>query len=223
MKKIIIIAVFVLLTLSACSGTLDVVGQQASVSFDEVLNIIPARLRENETNNGWSLNSPDGAIWFIWSGDSDKSPRRDVMFEMHPGAFYNAGLDDSKLPDNYLIDDAGMLTIGAKLGDKKLAPEGEATPLAAFEQIVKNYRSAIGYHTEMDHFNVDLGGGNMFEWAKDMNTNDKDVVFALNPEPFIAAGVDPENVEGWSYAPVTVTIDGRPTQIWKFLKAYDLK
>ncbi len=39
-----------------------------------------------------------------------------------------------------------------------------------------------------------LGNGNMFEWAKDMQKNDKDIVFVLNPQPFIDAGVDPAKV-----------------------------
>ena len=63
----------------------------------------------------------------------------------------------------------------------------------------------------MDHFGVKLGGGNMFEWAKDLEINvttkqaqDKDIVFVLSPEPLIAAGVDPQKVEGWLYSPVPV-------------------
>ena len=81
----------------------------------------------------------------------------------------------------------------------------------------------------MDHYGVILGDGNMFEWAKDMLTNgygnsvqDKDIVFVLNAEPLIAAGVDPNNVEGWVYAQVLVDTNGRTEQAWKFLKPFDL-
>ncbi|MDR1101588.1 MAG: hypothetical protein LBL34_04470 [Clostridiales bacterium] len=91
-------------------------------------------------------------------------------------------------------------------------------------------RENIGYHTAMDHYNIDLGDGNLFEWAKDVQTNgttgenqDKDVVFVLNPEPFIAAGVDPNNVDGWAYAQVSVDINGTPTDIWKFLRPFDIR
>jgi hypothetical protein len=62
----------------------------------------------------------------------------------------------------------------------------------------------------------------MFEWASDMSTNDKDIVFVLNPEPLIAAGVDPNAVEGWTYSAVSVDVDGKPTEVYKFLKAFDL-
>jgi len=37
--------------------------------------------------------------------------------------------------------------------------------------------------------------------------NDKDIVFVLNPEPLIAAGVDPKAVDGWVFARVPVEID----------------
>jgi hypothetical protein len=69
---------------------------------------------------------------------------------------------------------------------------------------------------------VDLGDGNLFEWAKDMRTNDKDMVFVLNPDPFIAAGVDPNRVEGWVFAEVTVDdADGKPIQVYKILKPFN--
>jgi hypothetical protein len=48
-------------------------------------------------------------------------------------------------------------------------------------------------------------------------------VFVLNPEPLIAAGVDPQKVEGWAFAKVEVHMDGKPTEVDKFLKPFDLK
>ena len=55
------------------------------------------------------------------------------------------------------------------------------------------------YHAALDHYNVNVGGGNLFEWAKDMGKNDKDIVFVLDG-PFIAASVDPGAVAGWVFA-----------------------
>jgi F420-0:gamma-glutamyl ligase len=63
----------------------------------------------------------------------------------------------------------------------------------------------------------------MFEWAKDMTTNDKDIVFVLNPEVFINAGVDASNVEGWVFAKVeTMDESGKKIEVDKFLKPFDL-
>ncbi|MDR0876139.1 MAG: hypothetical protein LBN12_08025, partial [Clostridiales Family XIII bacterium] len=105
----------------------------------------------------------------------------------------------------------------------------EADPLKQFESNAKGLRDSIGYHTALDHYNVMLGDGNMFEWAKDFSVNgqtkenqDKDIVFVLNPEPLIAAGVDPEKVDGWAYAQVSVEIDGKAADVYKFLKPFDL-
>jgi hypothetical protein len=76
----------------------------------------------------------------------------------------------------------------------------------------------------MDHYGISLGNGNMFEWAKDMTTNDKDIVFVLNPDPFITAGLDPNRVEGWVYAKVTVDDEnGKPIQVDRLLKPFNLR
>jgi hypothetical protein len=124
---------------------------------------------------------------------------------------------------------AKMLMVGTKLGGNDKV-SGTPTALSAYKLIVSKYRDSINYHTSLDHYGVKLGGGNMLEWAKDMETNgydnsaqDKDIVFVLNPEPLIAAGVDPEKVEGWAYAQVTVDENGKTEQVWKFLKPFNLK
>jgi hypothetical protein len=89
--------------------------------------------------------------------------------------------------------------------------------------MVKLKRTAIGYHMAMDHYGVNLGDGNMFEWAKDMTVNDKDMVFVLNPLPFINAGVDPAGIAGWVLNKVTVDDEnGRPIQVDKLLKPFNL-
>lgn len=229
-KKILVLSLLAVMifTLAACSQT-DVVGKQSAVSFGEVLKAIPDNVNADETNVGWSLAAPDDTVRFIWSEDYSKSPLNDVMLEMNAKPFVDAGLDSGKLPDTYAVYN-DMLMVGVKLGNDKLSYNGNPTPLAAYEQIVSRYRSLVNYHTNLDHFGVKLGDGNMFEWAKDMNENgttkenqDKDIVFVLNPEPLIAAGVDPEKVEGWVYAQVPVDEKGKTIQVWKFLKPFDIK
>ena len=218
-------------SLTACSGLkgLDVVGQQSVASFDEVLKAIPDQVKADERNVGWSLEAPDGSVRFIWSQDYSETPLHDVMLELDAKPFVEAGLDTSKLPGNYAAYE-GMLMVGRKLGSDKLSYTGDVTPLAAYEQIVNNYRDAINYHTSLDHYGVKLGDGNLFEWARDMNTNgynnenqDKDIVFVLNAEPLIAAGADPEKVEGWVYNQVPIEENGGKAQAWKFLKSFNLQ
>ena len=210
-----------MLALVGCKQ-LDVVGSQSVTSFEAVLKAIPDKVEADEMNAGWSLSAPDDAVRFIWSEDYSKSPLHDVMLEFDAKPFLDAGLDTGKLPENiqYYED---KLMVGTKLGNDALKYSGEVTPLAAYEQIVNLYRDSIGYHTALDHYGVKLTNGNMFEWAKDMRKNDKDIVFVLNPEPFVAAGVDPNAVEGWAFAKVPMEEDGKAIEVDKLLKPFDLQ
>jgi hypothetical protein len=226
--------------LAACTGglkSLDVVGKQSVTSLKAVLETIPDKVAADEMNAGWELMAPDDSVRFVWSEDYSRSPLHDVMLEMDAEPFLSAGLDPAKLPGNYVFyeDDAlggmggKMLMVGKKLGDDEKV-SSTATALSAYALIVDKYRDAINYHTSLDHFGVKLGDGNMFEWAKDMETNgyddsvqDKDIVFVLNPQPLIDAGVDPENVQGWIYTQVPIEENGKTEQVWKFLKPFDLE
>jgi len=171
----------------------------------------------DDANGGWSLSAPDQTASFVWSADWSQTPFRDVMLEFDAVPFVQAGLDPDLLPEQFSYS-RGMLMVGTKLGENALEYDGDPTPLASFEQIVNLRRDSIGYHAELDHYGVDLGNGNLFEWAKDMRANDLDIVFVLNPEPFIEAGVDPQAVEGWLYAPVEMM----GQSVYKFLKPFDL-
>ncbi len=213
-----------MLLLSGCTiaKDLDVVGKESVTSFGAFLTAAADKVTPDEMNGGWSLAAPDGSARFIWSKDFSRSPMHDVMLELDAQPFLDAGLDAAKLPDSFAFYD-NKLMVGTKLGKDALSYQGEATPLSSYEHIVAKYRDAVGYHAALDYYNVNLGGGNLFEWAKDMAKNDKDIVFVLNPEPFIAAGVDPAKVTGWVFAKVAVDIDGKPTEVDKLLKPFNLK
>jgi hypothetical protein len=222
-KTVLLFAVVLVLSAAALScGKLDVVGTDSVKSFEKVLKQIPQRVSADETNGGWSLAAPDNSARFIWSRNYAESPLRDVMIEFDAAPFVAAGLDPQRLPENFAFYN-GKIIAGTKLGREQLKYSGEVTPLASYEQIVKLKRTAVGYHMALDHYGVNLGGGNLFEWAKDMSANDKDMVFVLDPAPFIAAGADPARVEGWTFDKVTVDDEnGKPVEVDKILKPFDL-
>jgi len=225
MKKIIkLTALFALFAITAFScSKLDVVGNDSVRAFNEILQNAPQLTSEDTANGGWSISAPDNSVRFIWSKDFAASPVYDVMLEINSEPFVSAGLDPSRLPGNFIFKD-GILTVGTKLGNENLIYNGEASPLASYEQIVKSKRGSISYHMQMDHYGINLGNGNMFEWAKNLTANDKDIVFVLNPAPFIAAGADPAKIEGWTFAKVTVDDEnGKPAQVDKILKPFDLR
>lgn len=209
-----------LFVLSSCAQ-LDVVGKDAVNSFEKLMAASSALVSEDEMNGGWSLAAPDKSARFIWSRDYSGSPVHDVMIELDAQPFVNAGLDVSWLPEGMAYGD--MLMVGTKLGDKAITYDGEATPFASFQKIVELSRESVKYHADLDHYGVDLSGGNAFEWAKDMSTNDKDIVFVLDPKVFLDAGVDPAKVEGWAFARVkTMDANSKPIEVDKFLKPFNL-
>jgi hypothetical protein len=191
-------------------ASLDVVGKDAVRAFGDVLAVIPAQGEKGS----WSITAPDDSSNFTWHNQGIA-----VSFDLQP--FIAAGLDLSKIDLTKISNASGGRISLAPPGFNMLNEDVKDTAIEQFEKDAQTY--AIGYHTALDHFNIDLGNGNMFEWAKDMATNDKDIVFVLNPEPFIEAGVDPDAVEGWSYSAVSVDVNGKATEVFKLLKAFDLK
>lgn len=221
-KKVIMTALSItaILSFSACNK-LDVVGNTSIESFGKVLDIDTDKVSEDTAFGGWSLTSPDGTSRFLWSKDYSKTQTYDVELVTEAQPFLDAGLDPNKLPAGMLVGD--KIVVGRDLGSDSLTYEGDATPLKSYEQIVKLYRDSIKYHAALDHYGVDLGDGNVFEWAKDMSKNDKDIVYALNPQVFIDAGVDPQKVEGWVFAKVpTMDVNGKKIEVDKFLKPFSL-
>lgn len=223
MKRRIIVAVLSLaavFTLSACQAT-DVVGKVASTSFEAVLKEIPDQIKSDDVNNGWALTSPTGER-FVWSKDFSSEGKSDAMLEFDAKPFIDAGLDINKFPKEMVAGD--KIVYKAEFSQDKFTYKGDPTPLDSFKQIVKTNRDVIGYHEKLDHYGVALGNGNMFEWAKDMSTNDKDIVFVLNPQPFIDAGVKTDKVAGWVFAKIEVKDkSGKPEQVDKFLKPFELR
>lgn len=222
MKKPLLIALslgLALLSLTACAQ-IDIVGKVAVTSFEQVLQV--AHVSADEMYGGWSLEAPDQSARFIFSRDFKSSAPHDVMLEVSAKPFVAAGLDPAKLPAGIYID--GQIMVGQDLGGEAFPDAAKATALDSFKELVLLKREAIGYHEKLDHYGVDLGNGNKFEWAKDMKKNDKDIVFVLDPKMLVEAGVNPAKVEGWVFAPVEMKdSSGKPIAVDKFLKPFNLQ
>lgn len=206
-------------SLTACNK-LDIIRDRSVTSFDTVINTMKDNVSADNTFGGWSLTAPDKTTRLLWSSDYSKSGI-DLMIETDAQPFIDAGLAVDKLPEGMYTGD--KIVVGVNLGDEALTYDKDVTPLTSYEMIVEHYRDNLKYHGTLDHFGIDLSGGNMFEWAKDMSKNDKDMVFALNPQPFLDAGVDVNNIKGWVFAKVT-TMDahGKKIQVDRLLKPFDL-
>lgn len=223
MNKKIILMVTVLVILLIFSGCtkLDVVGRIAVSSFEEVVNTIPEPVTFDKENESWALLAPDKSVRFLWSRDFSANIAYDVQLEIEAKPFLEAGLDLSKLPEGMIQKD--KIIVGRNLGKDSFVYEGEVSPVVTFKKMVNQYPNVIGYHSAMDHFGVNLGSGNLFEWAKDMRKNDKDIVFVLDPEVFINAGTKVEQIEGWVYTIVeTMDKNGKMVEVPKLVKPFDL-
>jgi hypothetical protein len=216
-------ALFVLLAITVFScSKLDVVGNYSVRAFNDLLQNAPQLVSEDKANGGWYITAPDNSARFIWSRNISQCPPYNVMIELNSAPFIAAGLNPDLLPENFTVYEDTIVT-GISFEPYQLQNISDTTPLSMYEQIVKLKRNSIGYHGEMDHYGISLGDGNMFEWAKNLTTNDKDIVFVLNPDPFIAAGVNPALIDGWAFAKVTVDdANGKPVQVDKILKPFNL-
>jgi hypothetical protein len=221
-------------SLVGCAGT-DVVGKVAKTSFKAVIDASKDRVSHSDKDGAWALASAAGdQVLFATdfsannaSGSGADMDKPDVEFSFEAAPFLAAGLDPAKLvaPEGikYELED-GMLMLHFELGSDKFAADAEKSLEATFSEIVRTQRQKIGYHEKLDHYGIKLGGGNMFEWAKDMSKNDKDIVWVLNPAPFIAAGLDPAKVSGWLFAKVeSKDPKGKTVFEDKLLKPFNLE
>jgi len=187
------------------------------MASSDAVQIEPAVVGDAEY---WRLQASDAAVFVLGkSAGTDL----DIALELDATPFIDAGLNPSLLSEErYSFDPAtSRLSVISNLGETELDGTPGDSVEKTFEQWVKGYRKSIGYHEPMDHFGISLGDGNMLEWAKTLETNDKDLVFVLNPEPLIQAGVDPAKLESWVFGEVEVMDDaGKAAMVEKFLLVY---
>lgn len=212
-----------LLFLAGCAAT-DVVGKAAVESFTTIVAASATRI--SFADGTWTLASPAGDEVRL-SVDYTRTEPGDVEVAFDLAPFVAAGLDVGKLPASpdvvYAARD-GRLLIRFDLGSEALSMDAAKSMEAALAELVKAKRDRIGYHAALDHYGIKLGGGHMFEWANDVSKNKVDIVWVLNPEPFLAAGLDPARVEGWAFAKVEMMNEaGKKVEVDRLLKPFDLE
>lgn len=202
----------------------DVVAVYALQSYDALLHAPGVLVARNDVAAAWVLTSP-GVETFTFGGDTPAGSNELVVsFDARP--FLAAGLNPSLLPAGAQIQGDGAsarIVMRYDKGAGSFSADAESEPVRALQDLVHNHRMMLGYHSALGHFGLMLGGGNMIEWAKDQQTNDKDLVFVLNPQTFADAGVDVVNVQGWVLADVPMMdAQGRTSTARKLLRFYNL-
>lgn len=206
---------------TACANS-DIVGNKSVDSFQNVLKVMSKQVAADKESNSWALTSPEGTERFLWSQDFSSDNSYNLMLEIDAKPFIDAGLDTNKLPSDMVEGD--KIRITDHLGNEKINYNENTTPLNSYKKIVELKRERIKYHADLDHFGIMIGDGNMFEWAKDIDKNDKDIVFVLDPKQFVDAGVAPSKVNGWLFTKVEIMQEnGRKVEVDKLLKPFNLK
>lgn len=199
---------------ASCART-DVVARFASSSFAEAAKASGARY--DAAAAAWVFESAAGDRFLLSAAPA---------FSLDAAPFLAAGLVPEKLAAadgvSYAIED-GRLVLRFELGVSALPASARESAAETFAAILKARRDLVGYHAQLDHYGIALGGGNMFEWAKDLSKNDKDLVWVLEPGPLAAAGADPDKIGGWLHGTVEMMEGARKFQVKKLLRPFDLK
>jgi len=215
MKKFsILIVLFAALFLAACSAT-DVVGKQNKESFKKLYEKNASEIKFDSNKQRFVFTSPSNEN-FEWSVNF-KDNKNDIVFEVDANPFINAGLDINKLPD-YIKYEADKLIFSFDISDNEIKAD-QNDGIATFNSIIDKHRDLIGYHEELEHFGLALKEGYKVEWAKDVDTNDKDLVFILSPAALRELGIDVNKVEGWTFT----KMKENDKEVELLLKPFDLK
>ena len=183
-----IIVIVLAFTLSE-NPKLDVVANHAVESFKTFGEIIKINGYDERLYN---VYSPDGTEVFSY-GES-------VQLTIDAGWFTAAGFDPDKFNGEAILEDSRLTFIS----DYVKGVANGSNIFDTFENILRSNRHALEYHTDHVLFELHLGGGNAFRWAKDWRTNTRGMTFVLNPQPFVEAGLELENLQGWALTNVNI-------------------
>ena len=200
MKKIIICfsaaAAYAVIVISSAimistDPKLDVVANYAVKSFED----LGGRIGLSDCDKPlYNVYSPGGTEVFSY-GES-------VRLTADVGWFIAAGFDPDKFGGDAAVEDSHFTFISSHVRGVDVADDHNI--FGTFENVLRSNRNALEYHTDHDLFELHLGDGNTFRWAKDWRTNTRGMTFVLNPESLIEAGLDTENLEGWTYANINM-------------------
>ena len=210
-KKVICIAaaayaaivIFAAILLSA-NPSLDVVANYALKSFETLGEAVEISAYSGNT---YAVYSPSRAEQFQYG--------EIVQLTFDAAPFLAAGFDPASVKSAITVSDAYIIIPS----ENALGFMDTGSAVSTMEAVLRNNRQTLEFHMDHDLFELHLGGGHAFRWAKDWRTNTRGMTFVINPEPFVQAGLDPTAIEGWSLASITLD-HGRGETVERLLKVY---
>jgi hypothetical protein len=234
-KKIVTLLVSsaILAAFTGCSRpvTGDKEADNALFAFNKIVKAYPDKKRFHEALKHWGFELPTGEK-FEWSKDMSAN-KADFAMVMLADPLVEAGLDISKLDENEWLyepaakDDKGndlpnRLIKPYNVSDKKQSSNGSEDSM---RRLLKADTDNVKYHKDVQHFGLSLGEGNQVQWTEKLGTNNADMIFVLNVEPLIEAGIDINKLEdsGWVFKEASDNDMGMGTSPDQIVKIYDIK
>jgi len=234
MKKLKGIAVIALssvivLSLAAC-GSKNVeenITDRGLNAFNEIVNTYPDKKGFHEPMQHWGFEVESGEK-FEWSNDMSAN-KADFAMVVQAEPLINAGLDVEKLDKNiWLFEEAGKDSMGMEQPAILILPYDISDTQKTSNDSNESMKALLTadpdnliYHEDQQHYVLNLGGTNEVIWTEELGLNDSDMIFVLEAESLIAAGLDTDKLEGsgWVFKEASDAVK-TPDQI---IKTYDHK
>jgi hypothetical protein len=234
-KKIVAIITFSLMVASfvGCSRTQtgSKESDNALKSFNEIVKAYPDNKGFHEALQHWGFKLPTGEK-FEWSKDMSAN-KADFAMVMLADPLVEAGLDISKLDSNeWLYEPAGKDEMGVELPNRLILPYNVSDEKQesngsedSMRRLLKADTESIKYHKDQKHYALKLGEGNEVQWTEKLGLNDADMIFVLNAEPLVSAGLDVTKLEGsgWVFKEASDDDMGMGPNPDQIVRIYDIK
>lgn len=230
-KGIMVVALssVIVLSLAAC-GNKDVeenITEKGINAFNEIVETYPDKKGFHDAMQHWGFEVESGEK-FEWSNDMSAN-KADFAMVVQAEPLINAGLDVEKLDKNvWLFEEAGKDSMGMEQPALLILPYDISDTKTTSTESDESMQALLAadndnliYHEDQQHYVLNLGGTNEVIWTEELGLNDSDMVFVLDAESLIAAGLDIDKLEGsgWVFKEASDK-DKTPDQI---IKTYSLK
>ncbi|NTW72006.1 MAG: hypothetical protein HGA49_07185 [Eubacteriaceae bacterium] len=233
--KIAAVAVSTVLVLSFAGCTRTITGDKTAdeglSAFNEIVRTYPEKKGFHEALQHWGFELPTGEK-FEWSKDMSAN-KADLAMVMLADPLVEAGLDISKLDKNeWLYEPAGTNEMGVDLPNRLIKPYNVSDQKQtsngsedSFRRLLKADASMITYHGEQQHYALKLGDGAEVRWTKILGLNEADMIFILDAESLVNAGLDITKLEGsgWVFKEASEDDMGSGPSPDQIVRIYELK
>lgn len=221
----LILSLTITASFTACSSRLTG-SEQGDAAYKAFSNII----KQNKDKIGfhaelshWGYTLPTGEK-LEWTKDTSANVA-DIALVMLADPFINAGLDVKKLDENEWLykpaakeegqDLPNRLVKPYNISDKKQKSSGSED---AIRRIIRQKPELVKYDSESKKYSISLGKGFEAQWTEEIGATSSDIVFVLNAEPLIKAGLETNKLQGsyWTFKPAK---GDTPAQLIKSYKS----